>query len=103
MLDLIYISVFKFFGWRLVGEIPSTLKKSIIIVAPHAEWVDFLLGLFARASLRTKICFLGKAELFNGVFGFILDGSAENPLIDLVTMGWLIQSWKCLMPVKVCT
>ena len=92
MLDLIYISVFNFFGWRLVGEITSTLKKSIIIVAPHAEWVDFLLGLFARASLKTRICFLGKAELFNGVFGFIfrwlggkpVDRFSNNGMVDSV-------------------
>lgn len=92
MLNLIYISIFKIFGWRLVGEIPSTLKKSIIIVAPHAEWVDFLLGLFARASLKTKVYFLGKAELFKGLFGFIfrwlggkpVDRFSNNGMVDSV-------------------
>ena len=77
MLNSIYIFFFKIGGWKLVGEIPATLKKSIIIVAPHAHWFDFPLGLFARASLKTQISFLGKAELFKGVFGFVfrlLDG-----------------------------
>ena len=92
MLDLIYISIFKLFGWKLIGKIPSTLKKSIIIVAPHAEWVDFPVGLFARASLKTKVSFLGKAELFKGLFGFLfrwlggkpVDRFSNNGMVDSV-------------------
>lgn len=92
MLNLIYITIFKLFGWRLLGEIPSTLKKSIIIVAPHADWVDFPVGLFARASLEAKISFLGKAELFKGVFGFLftwlggkpVDRFSNNGIVDAV-------------------
>jgi 1-acyl-sn-glycerol-3-phosphate acyltransferase len=92
MLDSIYIAAFKLFGWQLVGEIPSTLNKSIIIVAPHADWVDFPVGLFARASLKTKVSFLGKAELFNGLFGFLfhwlggkpVDRFSNNGMVDSV-------------------
>ena len=92
MLNSIYIFFFKIGGWKLVGEIPVTLKKSIIIVAPHAHWFDFPLGLFARASLKTKISFLGKAELFEGIFGFIfrlLDGKpvdrfSNNGMVESV-------------------
>ncbi len=92
MLNSIYVSLFKLFGWRLVGQIPSSLKKSIIIVAPHADWVDFPVGLFARASLKTKVSFLGKAELFKGFFGFLfrwlggkpVDRFSNNGMVDAV-------------------
>ena len=80
MLNLIYVAVFNLLGWRLSGEIPSPLKKSIIIVAPHADWVDFPVGLFARASLKTKVSFLGKAELFRGSFGFIFRWLGGKPV-----------------------
>ncbi len=70
MHNLIYSFFFRLAGWRLEGGISETLKKSLIIVAPHASWFDFPAGLFARASLKTKISFLGKAELFKGPFGF---------------------------------
>ena len=80
MLNSVYIFAYKLFGWGLVGEIPPTLKKSIIIVAPHAYWVDFPLGLFARASLKTKVCFLAKAELFNGFFGFFFQWLGGKPV-----------------------
>lgn len=92
MLNSIYTFVFNLMGWRLVGAIPSNLKKSIIIVAPHAKWEDFPIGLFARASLKTKVSFLGKAELFNGPFGFIfrwlggkpVDRFSNNGMVDSV-------------------
>ena len=91
MLNSIYISIFKLFGWRLVGNIPSTLKKSIIIVAPHADWVDFPVGLFARTSLKTKVSFLGKAELFNGSFGFIFKLLGGKP-VDRFTNNGMVDS-----------
>jgi 1-acyl-sn-glycerol-3-phosphate acyltransferase len=92
MLNTIYTFFFRLAGWRLEGEISKTLKKSLIIVAPHAQWFDFPLGLFARASLKTKVCFLGKAELFNGPFGFLfrwlngqpVDRFSNNGMVDSV-------------------
>jgi 1-acyl-sn-glycerol-3-phosphate acyltransferase len=92
MLNSIYIFFFKLIGWRLVGNIPLNLKKSIIIVAPHAQWEDFPVGLFGRASLKTKINFLGKSELFKGPFGFIfrwlggkpVDRFSNNGMVDSV-------------------
>ena len=80
MLTSIYTFAFKLIGWRHFGDIPSSLKKSIIIVAPHARWEDFLIGLFARASLKTKVSFLGKAELFKRPFGFIFRWLGGKPV-----------------------
>jgi 1-acyl-sn-glycerol-3-phosphate acyltransferase len=92
LINTIYTFFFRLRGWKLFGDIPATLKKSIIIVAPHATWIDFPLGLFARASLKTKVNFLGKAELFNGVFGFFfywlggkpVDRFSSNGMVDSV-------------------
>jgi 1-acyl-sn-glycerol-3-phosphate acyltransferase len=80
MLNLIYSFFFRLTGWQIEGDIPSTLKKSLIIVAPHASWFDFPLGLFARANLKPKINFLGKAELFNGTFGFFFRWLGGTPV-----------------------
>jgi 1-acyl-sn-glycerol-3-phosphate acyltransferase len=91
MINSIYIFFFKLAGWKLVGEIPKTLKKSLIIVAPHAHWFDFPLGLFARASLKTKVNFLGKAELFNGTFGFIFRWIGGTP-VDRFSNNGMVES-----------
>jgi 1-acyl-sn-glycerol-3-phosphate acyltransferase len=38
---------------------------------PHASWVDFPVGLGARAVIGKKIVYLGKAELFKPPFGWL--------------------------------
>ena len=91
MLNSIYIFFFKIGGWKLVGEIPSTLKKSLILVIPHAQWFDFPLGLFTRASLKTKIGFLGKAELFEGIFGFVFNWLGGKP-VDRYSNNGMVES-----------
>jgi 1-acyl-sn-glycerol-3-phosphate acyltransferase len=58
-------------GWKLNGEIPSGLKKMILLVGPHTSWKDILLGLATRSKLKIyKAKFLGKKELFDGPFGW---------------------------------
>jgi 1-acyl-sn-glycerol-3-phosphate acyltransferase len=91
MLDSIYIFLFKLAGWTLVGNISPTLKKSLIIVAPHAQWFDFPVGLFARAILKTKVSFLGKAELFKGSFGFLFRWIGGKP-VDRFSNNGMVES-----------
>ncbi|WP_026994116.1 1-acyl-sn-glycerol-3-phosphate acyltransferase [Flectobacillus major] len=92
MLNKILIFIFKALGWKLSGHVPITVSQSIIIVAPHASWVDFPLGLCARAAIRLKISYLGKAELFKPPFGWLfsclggypVDRSKHNNMVDAV-------------------
>ena len=91
MFNSIYIFFFKLGGWNLEGKIPSTLKKSLIIVAPHAKWIDFLVGLFARASLKTTVSFLGKSELFEGFWGFIFRWLGGKP-VDRFSNNGMVES-----------
>jgi 1-acyl-sn-glycerol-3-phosphate acyltransferase len=67
----IFDFLFKSFGWSLVGEYPSDIKKSMVIVAPHASWIDFPVGLGARSMMKIPIFFWGKKELFDGTFGWM--------------------------------
>ena len=42
---------FKILGWKVVGNTnfsKDTVKKAVIIGAPHTTWQDFLIGLFLR-------------------------------------------------------
>lgn len=77
-------AIFRFFyflfGWRIVGNIPADLKKAVLVVAPHSSWVDFLIGLGTRAAMKRKIGYLGKAELFEGPFGFIFKALGGTPV-----------------------
>jgi len=64
--------VLRLFGWQVQGEIPESVRKFIIIAAPHTSWWDFPLGLLARAAVGRMIYFLGKAALFKPPLGWIM-------------------------------
>lgn len=84
--------VFKITGWQLVGNIPHHLRKCIVIVCPHATWVDFPVGIGARSQLKRKIFFWGKKELFDGPFGWLfkilggypVDRAKHSNLVDSI-------------------
>ncbi len=65
--------IFTIRGWKIQGQYPYTLKKSILVVAPHTHYLDFFLGLAIRKKLHIEfVHFLGKKELFWGILGVIL-------------------------------
>lgn len=60
----------RFHGWKIVGNIPPDIKKMLLVIAPHTSWVDILIGFAARKRLKIEHAkFLGKKELFDGIFG----------------------------------
>lgn len=67
-------------GWRIVNGIPQDLKKYVVAVAPHTSWRDFFLGLAVRSVLGRKICYLGKQELFDSIFGFFFRCTGGKPV-----------------------
>jgi len=92
MSNLLFDLLFKLFGWKLTGNIPYHLKKCIVIVCPHATWIDFPVGLGARSLLKRKIYFWGKKELFDNPFGWLfrklggypVDRSQHTNLVDAI-------------------
>ncbi len=80
MFNPIFNFIFKITGWKLIGNIPQNLLKSIVIVCPHASWVDFPVGLGARSLMRKKIYFWGKQELFKGSFGWLFKKLGGYPV-----------------------
>ncbi|MEL0650547.1 1-acyl-sn-glycerol-3-phosphate acyltransferase [Algibacter sp. TI.3.09] len=58
---------FKVLGWQIVGNTDfskDTVKKAVIIAAPHTSWHDFYIGVLLRAVIQVKTNFVGKKELF---------------------------------------
>ncbi len=80
-------------GWTIRDEFPYHLKKCVIAVGPHTSAWDFVVGLAVRSKLKLyHLKFLGKAELFNGPFGFFfrkmggfpVDRFSNNNVVDQV-------------------
>lgn len=75
---------FKILGWQVLGNTSfskQTIKKAVIIAAPHTSWHDFYIGVLLRASVGVKTNFIGKKELFIfplGWFFRILGGAPIN-------------------------
>lgn len=54
-------------GWRIIGNTnfsQDTIKKAVIIAAPHTSWNDFFIGLYLRKITGVKTNFVAKKELF---------------------------------------
>lgn len=64
---------FKLLGWKVVGNTSmskDTIKKAVLIAAPHTSWWDFVLALMLRQVVGIKANFVGKKELFVWPFGY---------------------------------
>jgi 1-acyl-sn-glycerol-3-phosphate acyltransferase len=55
-------------GWRLHGIIPQSMKKAVIIAAPHTSNWDLPYSLMAGFGLGLQAHWLGKASLFKFPF-----------------------------------
>ena len=58
---------FKILGWNVVGNTnfsKDSIKKAVIIAAPHTSWHDFYIGVLLRSVLNVRTNFVGKKELF---------------------------------------
>lgn len=63
---------FKVFGWKIVGNTnfsKDTVKKAVIIAAPHTSFYDFFVGISLRKIVDVKTNFIGKKELFKWPLG----------------------------------
>ncbi|NRD21462.1 1-acyl-sn-glycerol-3-phosphate acyltransferase [Winogradskyella eckloniae] len=64
---------FKALGWKVVGNTnfsKNSIKKAVIIAAPHTSWSDFYISLLLRKVTQLKTSFIGKKELFTWPFGY---------------------------------
>jgi 1-acyl-sn-glycerol-3-phosphate acyltransferase len=88
----IFKFLWKFTGWKIVGDVPRNVKKYIIIVAPHSSNWDFIIGVLVRGVLGFDSKFLGKHSLFAPPFGWFfrmaggypVDRSQKTNLVDQV-------------------
>ena len=79
-------------GWEAVGTFPPSLKKAVVIVAPHTSSTDVIVCLAFRKVLKLeRIRFLGKQELFKSPFGFIFRRMGGIPVDRFHPSGFVDQ------------
>lgn len=67
-------------GWRIIGNIPSDIKKCVILAAPHTSNMDFFIGRLAYWSLAVPVKFLIKKEAFQNPLGFLVKNMGGIPV-----------------------
>ncbi|GAB4037697.1 1-acyl-sn-glycerol-3-phosphate acyltransferase [Spirosoma jeollabukense] len=79
MLGAITRWLFKIWGWRIAGPIP-TVSKAIWVVAPHSTNWDFLIGLGIRPTIHIWIQYLAKSSLFTWYAGWLFRALGGKPV-----------------------
>ncbi|MFT6322695.1 MAG: 1-acyl-sn-glycerol-3-phosphate acyltransferase, partial [Halieaceae bacterium] len=64
--------LFKLYGWKLVGQVPSDVKKFVLIAAPHTSNMDFFLAMPTMWSLGVPGKFLIKREHTDAFYGGLI-------------------------------
>ena len=62
----------KMLGWEITGELPSEIRKAVIIVAPHTSIWDFIYGRLAFWVLELNVKFLINSKFFVQPLGWLL-------------------------------
>ncbi|PRY34716.1 acyltransferase-like protein [Spirosoma oryzae] len=62
--------LFRLWGWRIQGPVP-TVPKAIWVVAPHTTNWDFPIGLGIRPTIGIWIQYLAKSSLFTWYSGWL--------------------------------
>lgn len=70
----------KLMGWKIKGNFTSSVKKTVVVVAPHTSWHDFYIGVFTRKILGFPISYVGKKELFDSPFGWYFKWVGGEPI-----------------------
>jgi 1-acyl-sn-glycerol-3-phosphate acyltransferase len=78
--------------WKAVGIFPPSLKKAVVIVAPHTSSADVIVCLAFRKVLHLeRFKFIGKQELFKSPFGFIFRKLGGMPVDRFHKQGFIDQ------------
>lgn len=61
-------------GWKVKGKIPETLKKAVIIAAPHTSYWDFL---YARCAFF--------------IIGLNMKATIKKEAVEKPVLGWILK------------
>lgn len=68
-------------GWNVMGEVPTGIKKAIVIAAPHTSAMDFVYGRCGFAMLGvSKVKLIVKKEMFRFPMGIAMRAFGAIPV-----------------------
>lgn len=80
MLRIIAIIIFKITGWKACNDIPTDLKKAVMVAAPHTSNWDLIYARAALYILRVPVKFTIKKEWVRFPLSLILNPLGAIPI-----------------------
>lgn len=80
MKKLISKSILKLLGWKVILNVPSEMKKCVVMMAPHTSNWDFIYGWIGFASMGVNSKYLIKKEAFVFPLGIIAKALGGIPV-----------------------
>lgn len=68
-------------GWKTAEAIPPSVKKCVVIAAPHTSNWDFVYSLGAAHIMGVRLRYLAKKELFSFPLGWVMRATGGIPVI----------------------
>ena len=83
------IAFLRLAGWKVVGSLPTSATKSVLIAAPHTSNWDLPYTLMVAFALRLNVYWMGKTSIFKPPFrsvmmwlgGIPVDRAQSNQLV----------------------
>jgi 1-acyl-sn-glycerol-3-phosphate acyltransferase len=77
----IFLRIFKWIGWTMVGDLPPGLNKAVMVVAPHTSNWDAVYGIFSIVFIKNIAAkFAVKKEAMFFPLGLILKQMGAIPI-----------------------
>jgi len=80
MITRFFILLFKLNGWKIVGTVPSELKKAVVIAAPHTSNWDFVYAMAIFRISKLNVRYLVKKELNFFPLSILLKNTGAIPV-----------------------
>jgi 1-acyl-sn-glycerol-3-phosphate acyltransferase len=80
MFNRFFILIFKLRGWKIVGTVPSEIKKAVVIAAPHTSNWDFVYAMAIFKLCKLKVRYLIKKELNFFPLSIVLKNTGAIPV-----------------------
>lgn len=80
IMKIISLIILRFMGWKLEGAFPSTLKRCVVVAAPHTSNWDLPMMLLAAFALEMPLKWAGKSSIFRFPFGSLMKWFGGIPI-----------------------
>ena len=98
--------VFKWLGWKIIGDLPPGIDKAVLVMAPHTSNWDFFYGMTtvlikqvpAKFAIKKEVMFFPLGPILKWIGGIPIDRKRQGKQVSqLAMMTQLLQEHEKLV------